>query len=111
MFERKLTEKDWEVLPKMIMATVNLQQRLEAKGFSVLNTFSTGTFPACVTFIVKRNEATIFATSILDILTEEERFQREVFNRSEALLETNLDEVEREALLKRLAELEGHKSC
>lgn len=97
----------WEKIGDMVRASRELEQKLVDKGFEVLNTFSTGTWKACITFIVKRNRIEIFSACILDVITEEDRVEREIFARGQELLDTDLDAIERDALLARLAELDA----
>lgn len=97
----------WEKIGDVVRASRELEQKLVDKGFEVLNTFSTGTWKACITFIVKRNHIEIFSACILDVITEEDRVAKEIFARGQELLETDLDAIERDALLARLAELDA----
>ena len=103
----------WERLGDMVRASRELEQALVDKGFEVINTFSTGIQKACITFIVKRNHVEVFSACVLDAITEEERVKREIFERGEELLNTDLDAIERDALLARLAELDNRQkpSC
>lgn len=97
----------WEKIGDMVRASRELEQKLIDRGFEVLNTFSTGTWKACITFIVKRNHIEIFSACILDVITEEDRVEKEIFARGHELLDTDLDAIERDALLARLAELDA----
>ena len=97
----------WEKIGDMVRATRELEQKLVDKGFEVINTFSTGIQKACITFIVKRNHVEVFSACILDVITEEDRVAKEIFARGQELLDTDLDAIERDALLARLAELDA----
>ena len=99
-------KEEWERIADMVNASRKLEYALSEKGFEVLNTFSTGIQKACITFIVKRNHVEIFSACILDILRDEKRVQEEIFEKGQKLLETDLDAIERDALLARLAELD-----
>lgn len=96
----------WEKIGDMVRASRELEQALIDRGFEVINTFSTGIQKACITFIVKRNHVEIFSACILDVITHEDEVQKKIFERGQELLDTDLDAIERDALLARLAELD-----
>ena len=96
----------WEKIGDMVRASRELEQALIDRGFEVINTFSTGIYKACITFIVKRNHVEIFSACVLDVITHEDEVQKKIFDKGQELLETDLDAIERDALLARLAELD-----
>jgi hypothetical protein len=100
------TKEEWTLLGDMLGAVKHLQEELMAKGYGVICTFSTGIQKACITFIVMRNHVEIFSACILDVITHEDEVQKKIFERGQELLDTDLDAIEREALLARLAELD-----
>lgn len=97
----------WEKIGDMVRASRELEQALIDRGFEVINTFSTGIQKACITFIVKRNHVEIFSACILDVITHEDEVQKKIFDKGQELLDTDLDAIERDALLARLAELDA----
>ena len=100
-------KEEWMLLGDMLGALKHLQQRLEEKGFKVICTFSSGVYPAELVFIVERNFTKMFSFVSFDMLAEQDKVKAEVFERADQLLSTDLDAIERDALLKRLAELEN----
>lgn len=107
---RHFTREEWEIIADIVSATRKLQEELNEKGFEVVNSFSTGIYPACITFIVKRNHVEVFSACILDILSAQERVQAEIFRKGEEILNTDYDALEIKMLKERLAQLEG-KGC
>ena len=103
------TPEDWELLGRLYDALATLKDKLEAKGFSVIATLTTGIYPACVTFIVTRNSFDIFSFVTFDAIKEEERVRQGLFAKGEELLTTDYVAMERDILLKRLAELDNPK--
>lgn len=110
---RQFTSKEWKIITDIVSATRKLQEELNEKGFEVVNSFSTGIYPACITFIVKRNHTEVLSVCILDILEQQERVQAEIFRKGVEILSTNYDTLEIKILRDRLAQLEEHKggSC
>ena len=107
---RHFTREEWEIIADIVSATRKLQEELNEKGFEVVNSFSTGIYPACITFIVKRNYVEVFSACILDILSEQDREGAEIFRKGEEILSTDYDALEIKILRDRLAQLEG-KGC
>lgn len=107
---RQFTSDEWKLISDIVTTSRNLEEALNARGFEVINTFSTGLQPACITFIVKRNYVEIFSACILDILEQQERVQAEIFRKGEEILSTDYDALEIKILRDRLAQLEG-KGC
>ena len=107
---RQFTSDEWKLISDIVTTSRDLEEALNAKGFEVINTFSTGLQPACITFIVKRNHVEIFSACILDILEQQERVQAEIFHKGEEILSTDYDALEIKILRDRLAQLEG-KGC
>lgn len=100
-------KEEWMLLGDMLGALKHLQQQLEEKGFKVICTFTSGVYPAELVFIVERNFTKMFSFVSFDMLAEQDKIKAEVFERADQLLSTDLDAIERDALLKRLAELEN----
>ena len=107
---RQFTSDEWKLISDIVTTSRNLEEALNEKGFEVVNSFSTGIYPACITFIVKRNYVEIFSACILDILEQQERVQAEIFRKGEEILSTDYDALEIKILRDRLAQLEG-KGC
>lgn len=106
------TPEEWETLGRLYEALAELKDKLEAKGFSVIATLSTGIYPSSITFIVERNYHQLFSFVCFDALKEEEKVRRELFAKGEELLNTDYEQIERDYLLKRLAELDNPRpSC
>lgn len=106
---RQFTEEEWKLISNIVTSSRNLEEALNAKGFEVINTFSTGLYPACITFIVKRNFTEIMSVSVLDIVAEQKRVEVEIFRKGEEILNTDYDALEIKMLKDRLAQLEEHK--
>ncbi len=107
---RQFTSDEWKLISDIVTSSRNLEEALNAKGFEVINTFSTGIYPACITFIVKRNHTEVLSVCILDILEQQERVQGEIFRKGEEILNTDYKALEIKMLKDRLAQLEG-KGC
>ena len=107
---RHFTQEEWKTIADIVASTRKLQEALNEKGFEVVNSFSTGIYPACITFIVKRNHTEVFSACILDILAEQKRVEIEIFRKGEEILSTDYDALEIKILRDRLAQLEG-KGC
>ena len=106
---RKITQDEWKIIIDIVSASRKLETELNAKGFDVVNTFTMGIYPACLTFIVKRNYVEVFSACILDILSEQDRVGAEIFRKGEEILSTDYDALEIKMLKERLAQLEEHK--
>ena len=106
---RQFTQDEWKLISDIVTSSRNLEEALNAKGFEVINTFSTGLYPACITFIVKRNFTEIMSVSVLDIVAEQKRVEVEIFRRGEEILNTDYKALEIKMLRDRLAQLEEHK--
>lgn len=106
---RHFTQEEWKTICDIVASTRKLQEALNEKGFEVINTFTTGLYPACITFIVKRNHTEVLSVCILDILAQQERVQAEIFRKGEEILSTDYDALEIKILRDRLAQLEEHK--
>jgi len=106
---RDFTGEEWKIIADIVSATRKLEAELNAKGFEVINTFTMGIYPACLTFIVKRNYVEVFSACVLDILSEQARVQDEIFRKGEEILSTDYDALEIKMLRDRLAQLEEHK--
>ena len=106
---RKISPEEWKTISDIVSASRNLEEALNNKGFEVINTFTTGLYPACLTFIVKRKFVEVMSVSILDIVAEQKRVEVEVFAKAEQILNTDYDALEIKMLKERLADLEGHK--
>ena len=106
---RQFTQDEWKLIYDIVSSSRNLEEALNAKGFEVINTFTTGLHPACITFIVKRNYVEIFSACILDIVAEQKRVEAEIFRRGEEILNTDYDALEIKVLKDRLAQLEERK--
>lgn len=106
---RHFTQEEWKTITDIVASTRKLQEALNEKGFEVINTFSTGLQPACITFIVKRKFTEVLSVCILDILAQQERVQAEIFRKGEEILSTDYDALEIKVLKERLAQLEEHK--
>jgi len=102
----KFTTEQWELLGRMYNAVAELKDRLEAKGFHVITSLNIGIYNACLTFIVERNFVKILSFCTLDLIAEEKRVCDELFDKAEALVAMDYEAMERDLLLKRLAELE-----
>ena len=104
---RILSPEEWKLVQDIVCASQQLQANLENKGFEVINTFETGNvYPACITFIVKRNKQEVFSACILDIIKDEARVKCEIFERADECLSMDYDALEIDILKKRIAELE-----
>ena len=108
---KKLSVDDWKLISDIVTSSRNLEEALNARGFEVINTFSTGLQPACITFIVKRNYVEVFSACVLDIVAEQKRVEIEIFRRGEEILSTDYDALEIKMLKERLAQLEDRKGC
>ena len=108
---KKLTADDWKIISDIVSASRNLEEALNNKGFEVINSFTTGVYPACITFIVKRKFTEIMSVSIFDIVAEQKRVELEIFAKAEEILSADYDAIEIKMLKERLAELEEHKGC
>lgn len=108
---KKLSVDDWKLISDIVSASRNLEEALNNKGFEVINTFCTGLYPACLTFIVKRKFTEVMSVSILDIVAEQKRVEAEIFAKAEEILNTDYDALEIKMLKDRLAQLEEHKGC
>jgi hypothetical protein len=106
---RHFTQEEWKTIADIVASTRKLQEALNEKGFEVVNSFSTGIYPACITFIVKRNHTEVLSVCILDILEQQERVQAEIFRKGEEILNTDYNAIEIKMLKERLAQLEEHK--
>lgn len=106
---RHFTQEEWKTIADIVAATRKLQEELNEKGFEVVNSFSTGIYPACITFIVKRNHTEVFSACIFDVLEQQERVQDEIFRKGEEILNTDYNALEIKMLRDRLAQLEEHK--
>lgn len=106
---RQFTPDEWKIIADIVSATRKLQEELNEKGFEVVNSFSTGIQPACITFIVKRNHTEVLSVCILDILEQQERVEAEIFRKGAEILSTNYDALEIKILRDRLAQLEEHR--
>lgn len=106
---RQFTSDEWKIIADIVSATRKLQEELNEKGFGVVNSFSTGIYPACITFIVKRNHVEIFSACIFDILEQQERVQAEIFRKGAEILSIDYDALEIKILRDRLAQLEEHR--
>lgn len=106
---RQITQDDWKLISDIVTSSRNLEEALNNKGFEVINTFSTGLQPACITFIVKRNHVEVFSACVLDIVAEQKRVDAEIFRRGEEILSTDYDALEIKVLKERLAQLEERK--
>lgn len=102
----KFTSEEWGLLGKMYNCVAELKEKLEAKGFNIVCSLSLGIYKASLTFVVDRNGTEILSFCSLDIIAEESRVGLELFEKAEELLNTDLVALEREFLLKRLAELD-----
>ena len=107
---KNYTALEWAMLGQIVNATIELQNRLEEKGYEVINSFATRTDSNSIVFIVysespyaKNLEACVF-----DLLNNQDELQKVVFEPAEVLLEIDPKQVEKEALKKRLAELENN---
>ena len=107
---RQFTSDEWKLISEIVTTSRNLERELNEKGFEVVNSFSMGIYPACITFIVKRNHTEVFSACILDILAEQKRVEAEIFRKGEEILSTDYDALEIKILRDRLAQLEG-KGC
>ena len=101
------TPENWELLGRLYDALATLKDKLEAKGFHVIATLTVGIYPACITFIVERNFYTVHSFVSFDAIKEEEKVNRELFAKAEELLSMDYEAMERDILLKRLAELDN----
>lgn len=108
---RQITQDEWKLISDIVTSSRNLEEALNNKGFEVINTFTTGLHPACITFIVKRNHVEVFSACILDIVAEQKRVEVEIFRRGEEILNTDYDALEIKMLKERLAQLEDRKGC
>ena len=108
---RDFTGEEWKIIADIVSATRKLEAELNAKGFDVINTFTTGIHTACLTFIVKRKFTEIMSVSIFDIVAEQKRVEVEIFRKGEEILNTDYKALEIKMLKDRLAQLEEHKGC
>lgn len=106
---RQFTSDEWKLISDIVTSSRNLEEALNVRGFEVINTFSTGLQPACITFIVKRNYVEVFSACVLDILSEQDRVGAEIFRKGEEILNTDYDALEIKMLKERLAQLEEHR--
>lgn len=100
------TQEEWKLVTDIFVSAQKLQEALEEKGFEVICTLSLGIYPACLTFITKRNGTEIFSACILDVLANEERVQNEIFRKGQEVLSTDYKLLEIKMLKERLADLE-----
>lgn len=107
---RQFTSDEWKLISDIVTTSRNLERELNEKGFEVVNSFSMGIYPACITFIVKRNHTEVFSACILDILAEQKRVEIEIFRKGEEILSTDYDTLEIKILRDHLAQLKG-KGC
>ena len=101
----KFTPEEWELLGRMYNCVAELKEQLEAKGFNIVCSLGLGIYKAALTFIVQRNGTEILSFCSFDIIAEESRVALDLFEKAEELINADLVAVEREYLLKRLAEL------
>ena len=106
---KKLTADDWKLISDIVTASRGLEEALNNKGFEVVNNFSTGIHPACLTFIVKRKYTEVLSVCVFDIVAEQKRVENEIFHKAEEILNTDYDVLEIKVLRERLAQLEGQK--
>ena len=108
---KNYTSLEWAMLGQIINATIELQNRLEEKGYEVINSFATRTDSNSIVFIVnskKCSYAKNLEACVFDLLNNQDELQKVVFEPAEVLLEIDPKQVEKEALKKRLAELENN---
>lgn len=106
---KKITEDEWKIISNIVSASRELEEALNNKGFEVVNNFSTGIYPACLTFIVKRKYTEVLSVCVFDIVAEQKRVENEIFNKATEILNTDYDAFEIKVLRERLAQLEGQK--
>ena len=107
---RKLTPDEWLKIGEIANRAKELEEALEKKGYKVVNDLSVGIYTACLTFVVRQGEGLpIMEVNIFNVLAEPEKVKEKVFDRAEAILNTDYKALEIEALRARLAELEGKK--
>lgn len=102
--------EEWAMLGKIINATIELQNRLEEKGYEVINSFSTRTKDDSIVFIVTGDYScpNNLESCIFDVLNHQDLLEKAVFAPAEELLKIAPEQAEKEALKKRLAELENN---
>lgn len=107
---KNYTPEEWAMLGQIINATIELQNRLEEKGYEVINTFDMRTNNDSIVFIVYSEfpYAKQLEVCIFDVLNNQEKLHKEIFEPAEVLLEIDPKQVEKDALKKRLAELENN---
>ena len=107
---KNYTALEWAMLGQIVNATIELQNRLEEKGYEVINTFAMRTNNDSIVFIVYGESpyAKKLEVCIFDVLNNQEKLQKEIFAPAEVLLEIDPKQVEKDALKKRLAELENN---
>lgn len=105
------TPEEWATLGQIVNATIELQNLLEEKGFDVINSFEKKTNDDSICFIVTGRgilSAKTLSCCIFNVLDNQERIAKELFAKGEELLALDPVEAEKEALKKRLAELENN---
>ena len=105
------TALGWASLGQIVAATIELENRLMEKGFDVINTFATRTDKDSIVFVVTNKTSPYvkyLEVCVFDVLNNQDKLQKELFAPAEALLEVDPKQEEKEALKKRLAELENN---
>ena len=108
---KNYSPEEWATLGQIVNATIELQNRLTEKGYEVINSFATRSDTNSIVFIVnskKCSYAKNLEVCIFDVLNNQEKLQKELFAPAEVLLEIDPKQVEKDALKKRLAELENN---
>lgn len=103
--------EEWATLGKIVNATIELQNRLMEKGYEVINSFATRSDTNSIVFIVnskKCSYAKNLEVCIFDVLNHQDLLEKAVFAPAEELLKIAPEQAEKEALKKRLAELENN---
>lgn len=106
--------EEWATIGKIINATIELQNRLEEKGYKVINTFATRADNDSIVFIVNSgcySECSCvknLEVCIFNVLNHQDLLEKAIFAPAEELLKIAPEQAEKDALKKRLAELENN---
>ena len=105
------TPAEWAILGQIVNATIELENRLTEKGYEVINTFAMRSDNDSIVFVVTNKTSPYvkyLEVCILDVLNNQDKLEKELFAPAEVLLEASPEQMEKEALKKRLAELENN---
>lgn len=101
-----MTKEDWVKLGGIYSSAERVKENLQKAGFDTLISLNVGVFPAMFNIIIKRKGCTIFSECVLNALKDDAKVDK-ILSKCMELLDS--DELEKAALRKRLAELEGYE--